>query len=422
LTLKIWTSGNAAIYGRWAFAITVLVLLATAAMAGAAGEFDPSFNGDGRVTTDFGGTDGAYSVVTDSHGRIVAAGLSATYGSNAFLKGVVARYLPDGRLDPTFAGDGRLNTGFRRGVVRAIVDAHDRVLVASAVSDPGHRDDFAVKRFLPDGTPDPTFSGDGLARIDVGGADQAETLAIDSHGRIVVGGWRGAYEFWLAIVRLNPNGTLDRSFSGDGKVVSDYIHASPFVPIAIDQRDRIVGAGEAWSGGKLGFGVARYNADGSFDQSFGKVVTHFGWSKATDVAVDSQGRVLAGGEGFASGAASRVFALARYRSDGSLDPSFGGDGKVTTDFGATNEGAEIGGIAIDSRGKILAAGHVDYETPAIARYNPNGSLDSAFGTNGRLKTYFGGGAEDVAVDSTDRILTAGAASKNFAVARLIGYP
>jgi uncharacterized delta-60 repeat protein len=410
--------------GVLAFAVTAAVLLAMAAVANAAGELDTSFGGDGKVTTDFGGSnDGANSVVTDSHGRIVAAGYQAGSGYHKFPQPVIARYKPSGALDPAFSGDGKVTVPFDGGLVKAIVDSHDRVLVAGAIAEP--HSNFAIARYRPDGTLDPSFSGDGIATIDIGGSDEADDLAIDSRGRIVAAGTRGRYEFWLALARFNPNGSIDRSFSGDGKVVSDFVHGRWWTSLAIDGQDRIVGAGLASKYGHTGFGVVRYNENGTLDSSFGEVATRFGTDSddATDVAIDSQGRVIAAGDSAVNGV--RVFALARYRSDGSLDPSFGGDGRVTTSFGGTNEGAEIGGIAIDSRGKIVAAGHVEYQAFTFARYNPNGTLDDSFGTGGRLKTRFGASASASSVTNYpgDRIVAAGTTSAgNFALARYIGYP
>jgi uncharacterized delta-60 repeat protein len=151
-----------------------------------------------------------------------------------------------------------------------------------------------------------------------------------------------------------------------------------------------------------------------------KIATCFnGSGNAEDVAVDSHDRVLATGKG------NGDFALARYRTDGSLDPNFGGDGKVTTSFaGATNEGAQVTGIAVDSRGRILAAGQIEEQTFTLARYTATGALDESFGTDGTLQTQFGAlaAASSIANYPDDRIVAAGIAGGNFALARYRGYP
>jgi len=422
--MKMRTSRKMGVNAALAFAIMILALLAVAAVAHAAGALDGTFGGDGRITTDFGSSnDGAASVVTDSHGRIVAAGYSV---DNNHANGVIARYMPKGSLDSSFSGDGKVKVPIASGLVKAIVDSHDRVLVAGTVTNPEQHSDFAVARYRPDGTLDPSFSGDGIATIDIGGFDMAQELAIDSQGRIVVGGIRGQYKYSLAVARFNPNGTVDRSFSGDGKVVSDFVFGSWWTSVAVDSHDRIIGAGDAWTNGHICFGVVRYRANGTFDSTFGNVATCFnGGGDADDVTVDPRDRVLAAGEGFASDVPYRVFAVARYRTDGSLDPNFGGDGRVTTDVGGTSQGATVRGLAIDPRGRIVAAGDVEDRTFTLARYTATGALDQSFGTGGTLQTRFGGAvgsAAAVANYPDDRIVAAGKTSGNFALARYIGYP
>ena len=90
-----------------------------------------------------------------------------------------------------------------------------------------------------------------------------------------------------------------------------------------------------------------------------------------------------------------AFALTRYNPNGSLDTSFSGDGKLTTDFG----GAEHAfAIALQADGKIIVAGRSTAgDDFALARYNPNGSLDTGFSGDGKLTTNFGGADEALAV-------------------------
>jgi len=130
--MKMRTSRKMGVNAALAFAIMILALLAVAAVAHAAGALDGTFGGDGRITTDFGSSnDGAASVVTDSHGRIVAAGYSV---DNNHANGVIARYMPKGSLDSSFSGDGKVKVPIASGLVKAIVDSHDRVLVAGTVT------------------------------------------------------------------------------------------------------------------------------------------------------------------------------------------------------------------------------------------------------------------------------------------------
>ena len=171
-------------------------------------------------------------------------------------------------------------------------------------------------------------------------------------------------------------------------------------------------------GGNSKFALARYNSDGTLDATFGgdgKVMTDFTAhdDAASGVAIQADGKIVVvgmAGEGQVKDrSASRwvrwrpldaKFALARYNSDGTLDATFGGDGKVMTDVTAYVDGAS--GVAIQADGKIVAAGvaadqanHHIYPRFALARYNSDGSLDTTFGGDGKVMTQFSAGPEDV---------------------------
>ncbi len=157
----------------------------------------------------------------------------------------------------------------------------------------------------------------------------------------------------------------------------------------------------------------------------GKVTTDFGGDdNAHSAMIDSQGRIVVVGDTDSNS----DFALARYNADGSLNSAFGGDGRVTTDFSG---GADD--VTIDSQGRILASGYThngdfDRSAFALARYNPNGSLDPSFGTAGKVTTDFAADTTDeassVAIDSQGRIVAAGgkcsATDCDFALARYLG--
>jgi uncharacterized delta-60 repeat protein len=199
----------------------------------------------------------------------------------------------------------------------------------------------------------------------------------------------------------------------------------------IDSTNRIIVAGESGSGR---FAVARYNTNGSLDTTFdgdGKVTTSFygtsNDSGADAVGINSAGRIVVAGRAW-NPAHGSEFALARYRSNGALDGAFSGDGKVTTSFvGVSN--SEARGMALDALDGIAVAGTAwstgGYFTFAVARYESNGSLNTAFGVDGRVLTEISGGADgrDVAFDSSGRVLVAGGSATNngdFAVARYLG--
>ena len=148
--------------------------------------------------------------------------------------------------------------------------------------------------------------------------------------------------------------------------------------------------------------MLRYNTDGSLDPSFdgdGKVLTDIGGhDRASDLALQPDGKIVAAGEG----------ALARYNGDGTLDTSFGGDGIVMT-MGYPGHGVAslvAAGVAIQSNGKIIVAGSGPSGYTGVARYEADGSLDSAFGDGG-LVTTADVSANDVALQADGRIVVAG---------------
>jgi uncharacterized delta-60 repeat protein len=232
-------------------------------------------------------------------------------------------------------------------------------------------------------------------------------------------------------------GDLDLTFDTDGKVTTDFASGSDDAWAVVMQSDgKIVTVGSADTGGTTGFdfALARYNADGSLDTTFdtdGKVTTDFanGGDEARGIAIQSDGKIVVAGQA-QIGLANTDFALARYNANGSLDTTFDTDGKVTTDFKATESDGAYG-VAIQSDGKIVAAGFMPVDATnlsdfALARYNANGSLDTTFDTDGKVTTHFGGAWHDLAfgvvIQSDGKIVAGGEANggsgvSDFALAR-----
>ncbi len=388
------------------------------------GSLDTGFSGDGKVVTNFSSSsyEWANGVAIDSSGRIVTAGSAYLSGGGRFA---VARYKPNGSLDTGFSGDGKVVTNFPastgEGAEAVAIDSSGRIVAAGYANLSGGAR-FALARYKPNGSLDTSFSGDGkvVTNFPASTGEYAYGVAIDSSGRIVVAGYAnlsGGNRFALA--RYKPNGSLDTAFSGDGKVVTNFsssTHEGAY-DVAVDSSGRIVVAGRASLSGGNRFALARYRPNGSLDTAFsgdGKVVTNFLASTnevAYGVAIDSSGRIVVAGDAYLSG--GWRFALARYKPNGSLDTAFSGDGKVVTNFPASShEGAY--GVAIDSSGRIVAAGWAYLSGGlrfALACYKPNGSLDTAFKGDGKVVTNFPAssseGANGVAIDSSGRIVVAG---------------
>ncbi len=389
------------------------------------GSLDTGFSGDGKQTTNFGYSEFANQVALQGDGKIVAAGFTggaAPRGSGDFA---LARYNTDGSLDASFSGDGRQTTDFSpdafdRDEATGVALQTDGKIVAVGPIGGG---DFALARYNTDASLDTSFSGDGKQTTDFGGSDEANGVALQTDGKIVAVG-AGAGDFALA--RYNTDGTLDPSFSGDGKQTTNFAGFDQASGVAIQADGKIVavgGTGDQLSGD--GFALVRYNTNGTLDTSFsgdGKQTTDFGdFANATGVALQGDGKIVV--VGTASTGSDGHFALARYNPNGSLDPTFSGDGKQTTDFGSTAQCCEgATGVALQADGKIVAAGTNGHGGFALARYNPNGSLDTSFSGDGEQETSFGGNdqASGVALQANGKIVVVGQGGpfpSDFALAR-----
>jgi uncharacterized delta-60 repeat protein len=345
-------------------------------------------------------------------------------------------YADDGDLDFSFGGgDGLVTTNFHdtSDEVRAVAIQPDGKVVAVGTTLISGTDyNFSVARYNPDGSPDTTFSSDGHLTTSFGWSDEvANAVAVQPDGKIVVVGQAYGY---IAVARYNTDGTLDVSFDGDGKLLEDFDYHALGFAVTIQEDGKIVLAGEKLAGDDREFAVVRLNTDGSFDTTFdgdGRLSTDFfgGRDEVHAVAIQS-GRILVAGYAQVNGF-NYDFALARYNSNGSLDTTFGGDGKVTTDFFGGDDGAVS--MALHPDGYIYAAGAFysagqGYDF-GLARYFPNGDLDPGFDTDGVIAINFAAGtatevANAVTVQPTDgKVVAAGYAPvggvNDFALVRLL---
>jgi uncharacterized delta-60 repeat protein len=348
-----------------AAALPAVVAVALAAFAGAAlsaaTDRDQSFGGGtGLVTTDFDGSDDqAYAVALQTDGRIVVAGgrnVDDDFSPNDFA---LARYNSDGSLDNSFNGDGTVITDFgtNRDHARAVAIATDGAIVAAG----SNAVDFQLARYLPSGALDPAFGTGGKLTTDLGGGDFVADLAIQPDGAIVAVGGSGAA---FALARYLPNGTLDPSFSEDGKVTTDLAGGGAANAVALQSDGKLVVAGRGPCNPMCrDFALARYNPDGSLDASFdgdGKLTTDFGGDvdAAADVAVASDGKLVAVGRGATAVGQGSGVAVARYHADGSLDSSFDTDGKTIVSGGTPGPGPTADTLALQPGGKILIGGGI----------------------------------------------------------------
>jgi uncharacterized delta-60 repeat protein len=399
--------------------VTVAGLVMSAGFAlAAAGSLDGSFGGNGKVTTRFfHGSMGATAVAIEADGKIVAVG---TARGDRFA---LVRYRANGSPDTSFGGDGRVTTTFSAGNASAdavAIQDDGRIVVAGSAGGRFGGGMFALARYDVDGSLDTSFGGDGRVTTNfTSGLDYAMAVVARANGKIVVGGEAGGKG---GLARYDSDGTLDTSFSGDGKVTTPNSTRA----VDIQANGKIVAGGP----GEGGFGLARYHPNGTRDTSFGdngSVTTKFeGGGALFGIAIQANGRIVAVGVAHLPAR----FALGRYDASGTLDTSFGGDGKVITGFSDAGEDYAHA-VAIQSNGKILAAGGADFPFDevggsgdtkfALTRYNPSGSLDATFGAGGKTETSFTKGQEwanAVAIQDDGKIVAAGCSAwAEFALAR-----
>lgn len=251
------------------------------------GSMDTTFNGTGRRIDDVGGGDnGSLAAAVYPGGKIVAAGYMLKASGDADF--AVIRYTAAGGLDTTFSGDGKQTISFgagRQDVARAIaVQTDGKILVAGKTCDAANANcNFALARLNANGALDLTFNKTGKQITNLGGSDFASAIAIQQNGKIVLAGgrdWGGTSYFALA--RYNTNGTLDTTFAGTGKTVTDFSgDANPdyITAMHLQSNGMIVACGDVYAGSTSNFALARYTTTGVLDTSFstdGKAVVDFG--------------------------------------------------------------------------------------------------------------------------------------------------
>ncbi len=389
------------------------------------GDLDTTFDTDGKVTTNNFSSDIAQSVEIQTDGKIITAGKTSS-NSNDFM---VVRYNTDGSLDNTFDSDGIATTDIGTSssdILRDMVIQTDGKIVAAGFSNASGNNDFTVVRYNTDGSLDNTFDTDGIVTTDIGTSttDIAAGIAVQTDGKIVVGGSSANDEFIL--VRYNTDGSLDNTFDTDGIATASFTATSTenVSEILIQDDGKIIVIGLTLDGGgDIDFGIMRFNTDGSLDNTFstdGKIIVDFSGNNdfAEDIAIQDDGDIVV--VGFADNGTNDDFALLRLTSSGNLDTDFDTDGKLTTQPSAFEDQANS--VRIQNDGKIVVGGSTQEigDDFCVVRYNSDGSLDGTFGTAGVVITHFLSGDEIQAIvlQNDGKIVAAGHdGTTDFALAR-----
>jgi uncharacterized delta-60 repeat protein len=426
-----------------------MALLAACLFTGTAqaspGQLDRSFGHHGRVVRDIGQANGIDAVATQPDGKIVAVGtaLRKVDGRDRYRL-LVARFRVNGRLDRSFSGNGRAVVdlpGSRDLAADVAVQPNGKIVAAANTGYTSHYGpalEFGAVRLTPDGALDRRFGRQGIQTVYFGSPSDTDSevhaLAIAPHGKVILAGEflpdnQNGEDRLFAVARLTSRGKLDDSFSGDGMQTTDFGGSyNVAYGVAIDGRERPVLAGVVLVPGSAGgiAGVARYLPDGSLDPSFSGDGTQTlpattSFRGVADVSVDDTDRVLIAGTTRASESYRPLaFALARFGVTGNIDPTFGDAGMETTSFSGRRSAASA--VALDGDGRIVLAGTVKTHGDGdfgLARYLPDGLPDTTFAGDGHLTTSLRRDDEgnDVALDAMGRIVVGGSADPLTALAR-----
>lgn len=403
--------------------IGLFILLLTVTLAANSGDLDPTFGNGGIVTTMTDGSSGN-SVALQADGKIVVAGYIWNVENGSSLFGL-ARYRIDGNLDNNFGNSGLVTTtiGEYASGAAVAIQADGKIVVAGS-SIQASTETFALARYNLDGSLDSSFGYGGIVTTTIGKSASARAIAIQSDQKIVVAGSSSGK---FVVARYHPNGSLDGTFGFSGIAAMTQGTGGEGKAVAIQTDNKIVVVGQYNSQFKL----IRYNTNGSLDSTFdsdGVVTTQIGdraWGN--DVTLQRDGRIVVAGTSEKDDIDAQV--VARYNLTGSLDSTFGNGGIVTTILPDTSIFGG-NGVALSS-GKIIVIGTAWYDNFAafgVVRYKTDGSLDSTFGNGGIVITSFDSFAfgNDIVVQPDGKIIGVGAlagdTSVSFTLARYLGDP
>ena len=377
----------------------------------------PAFGiGDGIVTTSIGsGDDYGRSITIQLDGKILVGGYAENGLDTDFA---LTRYNSDGTLDTSFGGgDGIVTTNISSilDYGSSITVQADGKILLGGYSFNGSNYDFTLTRYDSDGLLDSTFGGgDGIVTTAIGTGDaRGYSIAMQSDGKILVGGYSDGVGKDMSLVRYDSNGVLDTSFGGGDGIVTTDIASSGLdlgYSITVQSDDKILLTGSTGIS-SVDVALIRYTSDGTLDTSFGGgdgIVTTAigaGIEEGHSVTMQSDGKILVGG--YSNNGTTNDALLIRYNSDGTLDTANfgGGDGFVTT---GTLANDYFRSVIVQSDGKILAAGS-NSDSSLLVRYNSDGTLDNTFGVNGITTTVGSGNlfVNSVAIQSDGKILLSG---------------
>ncbi|MFO1349102.1 MAG: hypothetical protein U1F12_11050 [Pseudomonadales bacterium] len=372
-------------------------LLPVCALAAAPGDMDLSFNRLGYVATaplkagtGFNGN----GIIQQVDGKLVAVG--NTYDKKGMKQFALLRYNLDGTLDTTFNGTGMVITKISDLKVpvddaKAVIQQSNGRLVVVGVTASGVNNDCALVRYNKDGSLDETFGEKGIVTMGFGTKDDTCLSIIQqADGKLVVAGEaamsNGNDKADFALARFNADGSLDSSFGTGGKVTTDFngtVNNGRSVIQLADGKLLMVGYSD------YNFALTRYNTDGSLDTTFdtdGKLFVDIASDRdyAISVLQQADGQLVLAGYTNVNPGNKTNFVVVRLNLDGSFDTSFNSTGKLVLSVDSNNNTAAK--VIQQADGKLVLAGSTITSSKhmALVRLNTDGSLDTGFGGGGKV--------------------------------------
>jgi uncharacterized delta-60 repeat protein len=398
------------------FTLLFIGWYATNSTAQTCGPLDASFGNGGKtigLTTTGNGYPDSKNIIVQADNKIVQV-INISDGNNS--QSGLLRYNSDGQLDPSFGTNGKVTTVIGLGNSfswAGSLQPDGKIVVVGSAVYAGYASGFAVLRYNTNGSLDNSFGGGGKVITPIGtNYDYATALTIQQDGKIVVVGksmdsyWTGAF----AMVRYNSNGSIDSTFAQNGRTI---FHLGPFIEdiggyyfgryadetataVSLQTDGRIVVAGNSYTvqgcydyyGGiycNSAFAMVRYNSNGTVDSSFGnngKVKDSSTLLSVTSMALQPDDKIVVTGTGYSNG-----FITKKFNSNGSIDNGFGNFGTVISQIIGPTVYYSSSAISLGAGGKVIVAGTLSIDNLsqfAILRYTDNGIPDSSFNGNGTV--------------------------------------
>lgn len=347
------------------------------------GSLDPTFDTDGKVTTDIGGgaaQEEALGVAIQPDGKIVVVGY--TDRTNVAL----VRYHPDGSLDTSFGAGGTVDSGVVGIAHDVALQPDGRIVVSGTRSLDSFDDggDIVVARYLPDGRLDPSFTAGGTLTADVGGVtNDGRNVVVQADGAIVVsgsspdaGGNGVNPSQHTDVARFHADGSPDTAFGTGGTTTLADTSAGADLVVQADGRFLLAGTADATvppapPGSVTDLSVVRLDRDGRLDLTFGAAGTATvpmgERAAASALALQADGSIVVAGT---TGSINEDFAVARLHPDGALDTSFADAGTLSVDFSDSTDIAES--VAVQHDGRIVVGGQArdDVDGYGLVRISP----------------------------------------------------